>query len=187
MKVKDLIKYLQEADPTGECHVRVDGGAILGCEPKEGYWDGPYQYIDWDRNKYVISTKGDKVDIRTMDAEDWIWDHDGDTSGIELQLTYCDDTREKEYRKHFEEVAEEAKIQIAKMNKEFLKKVNDFASEGWAFREDKKNGSWSKSMMERIKNKKVEKMCVGECNAITKSGAFEIQKEDKRYIYWRLK
>ena len=187
MKVKDLIKYLQEADPTGERHVRVDGGAIFGCEPKPGYWDGPYQYIDWDRKKYVISTKGDKVDIRTMSYEDWIWDHDGDTSDIELQLTYCNDTREKEYRKEFKEIAEEARAQAEIFDEEFLERVKKLIAEGWAFREDKKNGNWSKSMMYRSKDDKVERMLIGECEAVTKSGAFEIDKENDRYVFWRMK
>lgn len=44
MKTKELIKLLQEEDPTGEGYVRFSSGAIIGAVVKEGYWDGPYSY-----------------------------------------------------------------------------------------------------------------------------------------------
>lgn len=74
MKTKDFIKILQEADPSGEGYVRLPcGGAIRFVEAKEGYWDGPYSYIDED-GKYVSSTQGYKIDVYTKEPTDFIWE-----------------------------------------------------------------------------------------------------------------
>ena len=62
---------LQEADPSGEAHIRMEGGIPLFAELKPGYWDGPYAYIDEDDN-YVTSTEGDKIDIHCLDIEGFI-------------------------------------------------------------------------------------------------------------------
>jgi hypothetical protein len=73
MKTKDLIKILQEADPSGECHVRVNtesgSGAPVWAEKKEGYWDGYYSYIE--DGVMHFSTAGNKVDLVVMNEEDW--------------------------------------------------------------------------------------------------------------------
>lgn len=55
MKTKKLIKILQDADPSGECHVRLLSGDMDGdkcgfyTEHKPDYYDGPYSYLkgDW--------------------------------------------------------------------------------------------------------------------------------------------
>ena len=66
MKTKDFIKMLQEADPSGEAYIRMQGGVPHCAELKEGYWDGPFQYIDDDGN-FVTSIKEFKVDIHCID------------------------------------------------------------------------------------------------------------------------
>ena len=71
MKTKEFIKMLQEADPSGESHIRMSGGIPVFAELKAGYWDGPYSYIDEEGN-YVYSTKGNKVDIYCRDIESFI-------------------------------------------------------------------------------------------------------------------
>lgn len=71
MKTSEFIKMLQEADPSGEAHIRMEGGIPLFAELKPGYWDGPYSYIDEDDN-YVTSTEGDKIDIHCLDIEGFI-------------------------------------------------------------------------------------------------------------------
>ena len=74
MKTKELIKLLQEADPSGEAHVRMIGGTPVSVEIKEGYWDGSYTYFDDDGN-LVESTDGSKVDIRVIDSSDFLERH----------------------------------------------------------------------------------------------------------------
>jgi hypothetical protein len=74
MKTKDFIKMLQEADPTGEGCIRLSDGIPWVAIPKEGYWDGPYAYID-DNGDYVQSTYGYKIDVWGMDVGDYVETH----------------------------------------------------------------------------------------------------------------
>lgn len=78
MKTKELIKLLQEADPSGECHVRMPGGIPITAYRLPGYYDGAYEYIDKDGN-WVVSITNDKVDIVTIDKETFICDEYDDT------------------------------------------------------------------------------------------------------------
>lgn len=71
MRTKDFIKMLQEADPTGEMHITMPDGIPFAAEPKAGYWDGPYNYIDDDGN-WVCSNQGDKLDIHCMEISDFV-------------------------------------------------------------------------------------------------------------------
>ncbi len=73
MTTKQFIDMLQKADPKGEGHLRMPGGVPKFAEPKEGYWDGPYQYIDEEGN-FVTSISGYKVDIHCVDIEDYASD-----------------------------------------------------------------------------------------------------------------
>jgi hypothetical protein len=71
MTTKEFIKMLQEADPTGEAHVRMSGGIPYLAERKPGYWDGHYSYLD-DNGNWVESSQGTKIDIWTMDIWDFV-------------------------------------------------------------------------------------------------------------------
>lgn len=71
MKVKDFIKMLQDADPTGEMHIRMPDGIPFAAEPKPGYWDGAYNYIDEEGN-WVHTTENGKVDIHCMDVYEFV-------------------------------------------------------------------------------------------------------------------
>ncbi len=64
---------LQEADPSGEAHIRMEGGIPESAELKPGYWDGPYSYLDEEGN-WVYSTEGNKVDIHCLDRYDYVSD-----------------------------------------------------------------------------------------------------------------
>jgi hypothetical protein len=72
MKVKDFIKMLQEADPTGEMHIRMPEGIPFAAEPKPGYWDGAYSYIDEGGN-WVHTADDGKVDIHCMDIYEFVY------------------------------------------------------------------------------------------------------------------
>ena len=45
MKSGELIRRLHEHDPTGECHVQINGEPIYNVDSKSGYWDGPYNFF----------------------------------------------------------------------------------------------------------------------------------------------
>jgi hypothetical protein len=71
MTTKELIAYLQEADPSGECRVRINGEMPLQPYKVEGYWDGPYVYIN-DEGEFVTSSKGFKVVLNTLEVYDYL-------------------------------------------------------------------------------------------------------------------
>jgi len=186
MKTKDLIKLLQEEDPSGEGYVRIEGGAIVGAEAKEGYWDGSYSYFE--NGVYVTSTRDYKVDIRTMDVDDVIWDLDGDMEQIRkkvrVEYTYCDKTKEENFWKHVEEEAKTAKDTTYQIDKEFSEKTLKRYKEGWKIRHLKtdkgktylRNWIWVKGM-------KTEKLCFGEIEVVCE--LFH-PVEKKKYIYYKL-
>lgn len=105
MKTKELIELLQKEDPSGECHIRLNDGEPLffACR-KPGYWDGPYSYLEEDEDNKLIwvqSTKGEKVDIETIDlfgfAERYKGDWEEMKKHIRVEYTYMDDSREKDF------------------------------------------------------------------------------------------
>jgi len=73
MTTNKLIKLLKEQDPSGECHVRINGDIPYDVIRKPGYYDGYYNYIEDD--KFVFSKDGDKIDIDTFNFEDWVFDN----------------------------------------------------------------------------------------------------------------
>ena len=108
-----MIKQLHEADPSGELHVRVNGGVPWCCERKPGYWDGPYAYIK--NNKWVETTKGEKVDLYTMELEDFIWDNNGEIDGkIIVDYTYLDQVHKCDFQSKCDKIAKEAREYNAK-------------------------------------------------------------------------
>lgn len=124
MTTGELIKLLQEEDPSGKLHVRLFGDGIpCFCEVKPGYWDGPYAYIE--NNKWIQSTEGSKVDIYTKDINDFIWDDcKGKIKGkIKVNYTYIDNNEmKKQFLKKCEESAEEARTFLEKIKKSKDKK-----------------------------------------------------------------
>ncbi len=75
MTTAEFIKMLQDADPAGTAHVRMEGGVPYYAEHKAGYWDGPYSYID-ENGKYVQTSQGSKVDIYCKTSSEYVWDNE---------------------------------------------------------------------------------------------------------------
>lgn len=205
MKTKDFIKMLQEADPTGEGYVRLPGGgAPWFAEPKEGYWDGPYQYLELGEEKrfyphdsvLVTSTKGYKVDIHVMDRDTIIWDEEGDLERIKkrirFDLTYVhNEDRINSYWKHIEEEAAYARNVHEKSLVEWTQRtfLEYFDSSGYEVRQPKtsKIGQYNTMVAHPIgingffKTKK--QLCQGECMAIIESGKFYYEEKDDFYVW----
>ena len=55
MKTKELIKRLQEADPTGETECSIGNYAIEDVYNESAYYDGCLQIVEVDSNGYEIS------------------------------------------------------------------------------------------------------------------------------------
>ncbi len=87
MTTSELIKLLQEVDPEGTSHIRTPSGFPYHIEIKEGMVDTPYLYVDNEDN-LVLSTKGKKVDIITMDV--WGYVHKKYRDDMEIdELLSC--------------------------------------------------------------------------------------------------
>ena len=136
---------LQEADPEGEGFIRMEGGIPTFAEPKEGYWDGPYSYIDEEGN-YTYSTEGYKVDIYCMDIWDYVENNvDENTSWEELKIKFKFKLGYSENESRIESIlktAKEAYDYISDMEKQMLEESISIAvqraKEGWRFFQDKK-------------------------------------------------
>lgn len=148
MKTKDFIKMLQEADPQGEGFIRMEGGIPLFAEAKEGYWDGPYSYIDEEGN-YVYSTEGYKVDIYCRDIWDFVQsivDENTTWEEVESKFKFKLGYTNPESRNSREEAilkdAKEAYEYISSLEKQMLEESISIAikraNEGWRFFQDKK-------------------------------------------------
>ncbi len=150
MKTKDFIKMLQEADPEGEGFIRMEGGIPSFAEPKEGYWDGPYSYIDEEGN-YVYSTEGYKIDIYCTDIWDFVQQIvDENTTWKEVESKFKFKLGYVHNNDRIESIlktAKEAYDYISKLEKQMLKEsialAVQRATEGWRFFQDKKVDSES--------------------------------------------
>lgn len=185
MKTKDFIKMLQKEDPTGECHVRLGGGAPQCAERKPGYWDGPYQYFDKDGN-LVISIKEEKIDVHSVDWEEFIWDHDGDYSKIKFEFDdYCEKEEQiQNYIEKFKKESEKCKNCDQQSLEHYTFRILRKLQDGWKVKEEKPN---KKYMMNYVKGRKKDSMCYGACKAVHKTNLFESYDENEKSRFWRLK
>ena len=84
MKTKELIRQLQECDPTGEVEVICDGGDIYTVIPLPAYYDGSLKTLIRDDNLkpyYDVigmreTREGRKIVLQGMDLQDVCWDID---------------------------------------------------------------------------------------------------------------
>jgi hypothetical protein len=202
MKTKDFIKMLQEADPEGEGYVRLPGGgAPWLAETKEGYWDGPYQYLEYQKNEHghdailVTSKIGYKVDIHVMDTESIIWELHGNMEDIKKRIRFDfavmadpEQRKEKEAErwKHIEKEAAYARGCHEKSLKEWTERVIErYVDNGYEIRQplDKPIGYYH--CMTAHSFFKKENFCQGECMAIIMSGKFYPEKKDEKYYVWK--
>ena len=119
---------LQEEDPSGESYIRINDGPILCVTSKPGYWDGPYSYLEKNGKEYtwVQTTKGDKVDVYTIDLFDFAERYDGDwekiKEHIKVEYTYLDNgKREKEFYEYAKKECDEYNKMMKEIEKEYGK------------------------------------------------------------------
>ncbi len=149
MKTKDFIKMLQEADPSGEAHIRLGDGIPVYAELKAGYWDGPYSYIDEEGN-YVYSSAGEKVDIYCRDIEGFVSHHfnlhDPDNwekikSRFKFDLTYAIPEQRNERENGILDSAREAYDMLFEIYDRSFKEQKEVsierANKGWTWFQNK--------------------------------------------------
>jgi hypothetical protein len=126
MKTKELIKRLQEADPTGEVECCVGNLDIYYLSHESAYYDGALQVLLHDETKRdkawsVIGAKlkgnGTKIQIHTMSIEDVIFDVvEKDTDDFPVSVEgYVSGT-------HYEKDVERWKQEARKIHKEIREK-----------------------------------------------------------------
>lgn len=202
MTTSEFIKMLQEEDPSGEAHIRLGDGVPYSVELKEGYWDGPYSYIN-ENEQYVTTTKGMKVDIYCKTSSDIVWDLNWisfQESREDLKKRLLDkfvydytysDPKQKQERidnniKHILEELEEYMTYKEESDKKCLEEVVEKYKSGWRFYQ-LKNGkmtyySW------RILNTKSwdEGANYATTGPILNSGIFTAIDRGDEYLEWVL-
>ncbi len=194
MTTQKLIKLLQEADPKGDCHVRINGECPSYVERKEGYWDGSYSYIendDYHNGKFIQTSIGDKIDINTVALEDYIYDHKGDIDMIQLRLGHiCSGGINKEkgnvfWKKVKTIIAEYEDIAQSLLEKNIfhvLKKLK----KGYKIYQDEGQEIGMYNVMYYKRGKDTMRLCQGECEVILESDLFEHFIVKRDLIGWKL-
>ena len=115
MKTKELIRRLQEADPSGEEDCCVGRSDILFVAPEPGYYDRCFQVLKREpNNPYYnvigaeIKSSATKIKIVIHDIEDALIDHP------ELPITFDSEYSEK----HWEDRIEQWRQEYRQLHKE---------------------------------------------------------------------
>lgn len=187
MKTKDLIKLLQKADPSGECHIRVNTengtGTPVGVEKKEGYWDGYYSYIEGGVMHFSIA--GNKVDLYVMDEEDWAenypetWENKVDFHFSEYVYKEHQDERIDDIKERMSNVSKEMK-EIEQMIQdrqypEMIEKINN----GWEIIDESKD-KIDPTKIYFKKGLKEDRLVIGYIKILQKTNFF--RKEGNKWI-----
>lgn len=145
MKAKELIRLLQEEDPTGETEVCVNNVDIWTVQTEPAYWDGRLQLLIRDESKKpyfdVIGgkycTKGSKIVLTPMSVSDVLW---GDPEAI-VDYSELGEARAEDYRASDEKTRQACRDVILKVEKDaFYRWVKKKAQE---IRPDSDDPRWS--------------------------------------------
>ncbi len=200
---------LQEADPDGEGYIRMPGGIPWFAEAKEGYWDGPYSYID-DEGNWVYSTEGYKVDIHTREIDDFVGNfvHTYGTTPWEdvkakfkFNLGYSVEAHRKEREDGILNQAKEAYEMHTEIHERFredgIKRAIENAEKGWLWYQDmevdnpdlKPNLHHYYTWLIYDENGKMQPSNPHHVEAVYKSGLFERKESDlvTGFYEWTLK
>ncbi len=211
MKTKDFIKMLQEADPEGEGYVRLPwGGAPWFAEAKEGYWDGPYEYLEdinpdkpsLHKKRWVTSTLGYKVDIHALEYDSIVWEEKGDMNKIRerirIDYNWVTDEKENAFWDDIEKEAEYARKRDENFLEDWYQKVlEEYYYDGWEIRQplDKKIGYYNCMKAHKLFHVP-QTLNQGSCDILIRSGNFYPEKKKKYYVWhhdpekgqvWKLK
>lgn len=211
MKTKDFIKMLQEADPSGEGYLRMSGGVPIMAEPKEGYWDGSYYFIDENGN-FVTSTQHYKIDIHQLDLEGFVSDFVESNGEANCQweklrnklIFDIGNHAEIRQQEKKESVYKRAKAEFddcvalyQKLDKQNLENILEHEKEGWVWFQNKEvdnkelkfNNHYYYTWKIYDKTGKEQWSCVANTAQVMKSGLFERLDNNKKvgYYEWILK
>jgi hypothetical protein len=117
VKSKDLIRRLQELDPSGEIEVCIGNEDIWFLQRLPAYYDGPLQVVTREENDRPLSMKytnqGDKIDIRRYDPQyfyEYNEDFPVDFSDLhDSAIQYHQDMHER-YKREWKESEEDTNL-----------------------------------------------------------------------------
>lgn len=79
MKTKELIRLLQEEDPSGEVECCIGNEDIHYVSTMPAYWDGRLQILTRDKFYNItggkVTSRGNKIKIHPLSIEDAIYNH----------------------------------------------------------------------------------------------------------------
>jgi len=189
MKSKDLIKLLQEEDPTGEEEVVIGNSDICSVASLPGYYDGSYSLLVKDESGDIIGAEyrsdGSKLCIYTMDWYDVLSDIP------DAPIKVVDVFTHKKMQEAVDKGRAEIKSIHAKFEAESLKSVIEKLNDGWVIRQ-KDSDPITKCHYQHFYKKglifqKIEKLNQGQCIVVVLRDKFDAIKENDGFIYWRLK
>lgn len=118
MKTKDLIRRLQEADPSGELECCVGNNDILFVSTEASFYDGCLQVFERDKSqepfynvvglKYV--SEGTKVSIHTLSVEDVI------LNDPDVKISFDSEYSQQHYADGVEKIRQSVKEAIKKVD-----------------------------------------------------------------------
>lgn len=211
MTTSEFIEMLKAEDPSGNSHLRFPEGIPIFVEKKEGYWDGPYSYLDEDNN-WVYTTAGNKVDVYMLDIYDFV-EKQIDTFNIpewetvkekfKFDLGYSIESQRKEREDRILSEAKKAYDEIRSFEENTRKRMIDTALEraakGWRWFQDMRvdEDTPSKINMHHYytwkvfheKGKTERGSNLDQTEAVYRSGLFEksISEEFLGYYEWKLR
>lgn len=197
MTTKEIIKKLQEIDPSGNLHVRPSaGGAICGFHKVEGYYDGAYEYLDLENDILIHTIKGYKIDVDVLTVDDIIDNCDGKMEEIRKLIDfdvnhYYAGAHVKAEDDFWDKIEKKAKVtreQAKKSLEEYTFKVLKNYKSGYTMIENKSEDKFSLGYY-WIKNDNMEDKNVpqcGELHAVITSGFFTKENYNDDYCVWKL-
>ncbi len=203
MTTSEFIKMLQEADPEGNAHIRMEGGVPIDVVRLPGYYDGSYSYIDEEGN-YVTSRTGSKVDVYTRNIEDFVEYHfnlHDPNNWEEIKSKFIFDGLREDSVESIEKLAKKYWDEEYKWEFEWLEdkknKAIENAKNGWTWFQNKLVDDESIKINEhhyytwKIYDKKGDKQDSNLYNveAVYKSGLFERHDNNVKpgYYQWLIK
>lgn len=86
MKTNELVRQLQEIDPSGELECCINNHDILFVERTRAFYDGPLEILVRDTKGQVVGGVlrriGEKVRVRLLDLESAVWDWDSNPAFV---------------------------------------------------------------------------------------------------------
>lgn len=134
MKTKELIRRLQEADPSGEAECVVDNHDIYFLDTVEGYWDGHHEVLVRDEAEQhffnvigaKISGRGRKVRLNVLPIEEVMLGFN--MPDLPVDLSECGVHQRHRYEEAVERWRQEARrasTELAAMRAKKKEKPND--------------------------------------------------------------